>query len=635
MAFKGMLYCNKERHRHPSTRPTRIHAGVMLALLFGSDAMTVGTATAANGVNGEWTVAGGAPEGTRYSDLADITPANVSQLKEEFSLKTGVKGSHMGEPLVVKNVVNGVTQTMLYVVTPYPNKLIAYDLSKGEAKWTYAPDVNEYAKGVNCCDSINRGAAYADGKIVFTLLDNTVVAVDKDTGKEVWRNHLADPRTGITMTAAPIITPGKADGIKKVIVASSSGEMGIRGWIQALDLNTGKSLWRAYSTGPDTDVLSLPPSKGGKFQPFYAKDQGENVGTTSWPGESWKVGGSAAWAYMTYDPELDLLFYGTSQPGVWGAEMRCDKAAYEKNPRVCDNKWGASIFARKPDTGQAIWAYQFTPNDGWDFDSISESIPVNQTVNGQPRQLLVHLDKNGFGYTFDRGSGEILNANKFLPDDPIKKLDDQRVNWASNIDLTTGLPEVNPNKITHIGEWVDDICPSALGGKGWEPGAFSPKTGLFYMPTFNKCMSMHMLKAEYVAGAPYMGNDLKFLPGNIKTSDGKPFTSELIAWDATKGQRAWTIPEANAIYGGVLATAGGVVFYGTQDKTFKAVDASTGDVVFKTQMECSTVGNPISFTGSDGKQRIAVFSGVGALAGGIGGGGVCGDSGQVHVYKLP
>ena len=601
MTAKNKLRCISQ-YLHFQLTP--IHRGVAFALLMGSS-LSAGQVMAQEGAGAEWTMAGGTSQGTRYSTLSDITTANVAQLKEEFSFQTGVSGSHMGEPLVVGGV--------LYAVTPYPNKLIAYDLSTGQVKWTYAPQVSEYAKGVNCCDTINRGAAYANGKIVYNLLDNTTVAVDAVTGKEIWRRNNVDVHTGITMAGAPIIVKNK------VFVGTVSGEMGVRGWVQALDLATGKPLWRAYTTGPDKDVLI-----GSNFHAFYVKDQGKDVGATSWPGTAWQQGGSSVWAYLTYDPELDLLFYGTSQPGVWNPDMRPG-----------DNKWGASIFARKPDTGEAIWAYQVTPHDNWDYDSISENIAVNQVVNGKERQLLVHFDKNGFAYTFDRATGEILLAPPFI----------DGVNWASGIDLTTGKPTINPDKLTHQGVDTTDICPSALGGKGWEPGAFSPQTGLFYMPTFNLCMSMHMLKAEYVAGAPYMGNDLSFLPGKAGA-----FTSELVAWDATTGTKKWGIQEPSAIYGGVLSTAGGLVFYGTQDKSFKAVDANEGGKpLFEVKMECSSVGNPISFTGTDGKQRIAVFSGVGAMAGGIGGGGACpggnssGEDGQttvnngggrVHVFKI-
>lgn len=607
----NMHYCNKEPLRRPSVRPTLIYSGIMLALLLvGGGTLPVEAATTGAAAGVEWTAAGGTAQGTRYSALKDINTQNVKLLKEEFALKTGVKGRFMGEPLVVGST--------LYVVTPFPNKLIAYDLSnKGQVKWTYAPGVNPYAQGANCCGAINRGAAYADGKVVFNLLDNTVVAVDAVTGKQVWRKNLADPHTGVTMTVAPLIVKGK------VITASSSGEMGVRGWVQALDLKTGAPLWRAYNTGPDKDVLI---DQNFRDNSIYYKGQ-TDLGATTWPNQrGWLLGGSAAWAYMTYDPELDLLFYGTSQPGVWNADMRTG-----------DNKWGSSVFARKPDTGTAVWAYQFTPHDSWDYDAISESIVADQpiTVNGQIHdKILVHFNKNGFAYVFDRVTGEVLKAPQFAAE----------VNWASKIDLTTdpktglpsALPVVNENMRVHEGKVTADICPSVLGGKGWEPGSFSSATHLFYMPTFNLCANLEALKAEFISGAPYMGTDYSIKPGADMT-----YVSELIAWDATATDptlhKKWGVKEPAMIYAGVLTTAGGLVVYTTQAQTYlklppalKVVDANKGTPLWSVALPCNTVGNPISFQGPDGKQRIAVFSddackGTPAVTTG----------GTVHVYKLP
>jgi alcohol dehydrogenase (cytochrome c) len=565
----------------------RIRAAVATALLAGS--MMPALADSAPAAGTEWTTAGGTPQGTRYSSLADINATNAGSLIEEFSFKTGVKGSHMGEPLVVGNI--------LYAVTPFPNRLIAYKLTDGSTKWTYAPNVNRYAKGANCCGGINRGAAYADGKIVFPLLDNTVVAVDASTGKEIWRNKLADPKTGVTMTTAPQVINGK------VIVASNSGEMGVRGWIQALDLATGKALWRGYNTGPDKDVLI-----GDYFRNNSAYYKGlVDQGATSWPNQkAYYVGGSASWHGITYDPDLNLLIHGTSQPGVWNADMRPG-----------DNKWGASVLARDLDTGEVKWAYQFTPHDNWDYDATSESIPVNQTIvtpDGKTHdKLLVHFNKNGFAYTFDRASGQILLAKQFV----------NEVNWASGIDLTTGKPILNPDKRVKQGQVTQKICPSVLGGKGWEPAAFSPKTGLFYAPTFNLCGNLEALKAEFISGAPYMGSDFSF-----GAASDTSYTSELIAWDATKGEKKWGVKEAKLIYAGVLTTAGGLVFYTTKDPMLKAVSDTDGTLKFKVSLACNAVGNPISFAGPDGVQRIAVFSDDNCT------GKKTVSGGTVHVYKL-
>lgn len=521
-----------------------------------------------------WTTPSGTLQGTRYSTLAEITPANAGSLVEEFSFPTGAKASHQGQPLVVGST--------MYVVTPFPNKLIALDLRHpGTTLWTFDPHADVYARGVACCDVVNRGASYADGKIVYNVLDGTTVAVDAKTGTLAWRRKLADPTDGETLTGAPIVVNGK------VIVGNAGGELGIRGWVQALDLATGKPLWKGYNTGPDADVLIDAGT-----HPFYAKDRGADLGSATWPGTMWQQGGSTSWAWLTYDPSLDLLFYGTGNPGVWNPDMR---------PGA--NKWSSSIVARRPGDGHVVWAYQLTPHDGWDYDAVNESIVADLPIGGQKRKVIVHFNKNGFAYTLDRATGEVLVAEKFA-----------NVTWADHVDLDTGAPAVNPGMRPHQGEITTNICPSPLGGKDWEPSAFSPRTKLFYVPAINLCDNLEPLKALYIAGTPFMGADISFAPapgGNM---------GELTAWDASAGRKAWSVPEPLPLYGGVLATAGDVVFYGTLDRWLKAVDAKTGTVVFQTQLECGIVGNPMTYTAPDGHQRVAVYTGVGWLAGGFAGG---------------
>ncbi len=531
-------------------------------------------AHAATGAGNEWTTPAGTLQGTRYSELNQITSGNAGTLVEEFSFATNTTASHQGQPLVVGST--------MYIVTPFPNKLIALDLnSPGTTKWTFDPGANHYARGVACCDVVNRGAVYADGKVIYNVLDDTTVAVDAVTGKLVWRVKLGDPTNGETLTGAPIVVKDK------VIVGNAGGELGVRGWVQALSLKTGKKVWKAYNTGPDADVLI-----GANFHAYYAKDRGTDLGATSWPGTLWQQGGSTSWAWFTYDPDLNLVFYGTGNPGVWNPDMR-----------LGDNKWGASIFARNPDTGQAAWAYQLTPHDGWDYDAVNESIVSDLTINGTKRRVLMHVNKNGFGYTLDAATGQVLLANKV-----------GYVTWADHIDLTTGAPVVNPGMDPHQGVITANVCPSPLGVKDFEPSAFSPATGLLYIPAINFCDNLEPLKALYIAGTPFMGADVNFVP-----APGGYF-GELVAWDAAKGQRAWSVTETLPLYAGVLATAGNVVFYGTLDRWFKAVDATTGAVLFQTQLECGVMGNPISYTAPDGKQRVAVYTGVGWLAGGFAGG---------------
>lgn len=522
----------------------------------------------------EWTTPAGELQGTRYSSLSQITSTNVAKLVEEFSYPTGTKASHEGGPLVVGSV--------MYLVTPYPDKLIALDLAHpGKVLWTYTPSINGYARGVACCDVVNRGASYGAGKIVYNLLDGHTVAVDATKGTEIWSTKLADPTTGETLTGAPIIVGNN------VIVGNAGGELGVRGWLQALDLSTGKVVWKAYATGPDTDVLI-----GSGFHPYYAKDRGKNLGETTWSGTAWQQGGGTSWGWLTYDPELKLLYYGTAQPGVWNPDMRPG-----------DNKWSSTIFARNPTTGEAVWAYQLTPHDGWDFDAINESIVADLPIGGVTRKVIVHFNKNGFAYTIDRSNGELLVAKPF-----------GSINWATGVSLTTGLPSIVSSKRTHQGVVTSDVCPSPLGVKDWEPAAFSPKTSLFYVPAINFCDNDEPLLALYIAGTPFMGADVSFVPGP------GGYLGQLVAWNAATGKRAWSVNEPLPLYSGVLATAGNVVFYGTLDKKFKAVNATTGKVLFETTLECGVVSNPIAYTAPDGKQRIAIMTGIGWLAGGFAGG---------------
>ena len=260
---------------------------------------------------------------------------------------------------------------------------------------------------------------------------------------------------GETVTMAPLVVKDK------VIVGNSGGELGVRGWVVALDLKTGHELWRAYNTGPDRDVKI-----GADFKAFYAKDQGADLGAKSWNADQWKLGGATVWGWISYDPELNLIYYGTGNPGVWNPDARPG-----------DNKWSSSIFARNPDDGSARWVYQISAHDAWDYDEIMENVLVDMEYGGRMRKLLIHPGRTGFVFVLDRESGELLSAEKFQP-----------VNWANGYDLKTGKPQENADKRTHFGVVVKDICPSSTGGKEFVPSSFSPRTGLLYIPAHNTCM---------------------------------------------------------------------------------------------------------------------------------------------------
>jgi len=515
---------------------------------------------------GEWRLPARDYASSRYSPLAQVTPQNAKNLHVSWTFSTGVLRGHEGQPLVVDNT--------MYLVTPYPNVAYAIDLTNPRypLKWKYRPENAQAAVGVACCDVVNRGASFADGKIVYNLLDGHTVAVDAATGTELWKTKMADVNRGETITMAPIVVKNK------VLVGSSGGEMGVRGWLAALDLATGKQMWRAYNVGPDSDMKVGP-----RFKPFYSQDKGPNQGVSTWPGDSWKVGGAVVWGWLSYDPELNLVYSGTSNPGPWNQDQRPG-----------DNKWSAAIIARDPDTGEMIWAFQPTPHDMWDYDAVNENILVDLPINGAKRKVLVHFDRNGFAYTIDRATGEVLLAKPFVP-----------MNWSSGVDLKTGRPMVNVDKKTAQGKNIKDICPSLEGGKNQQPAAFSPRTGLFYVPTNNLCMDFEGREVTYIAGTPYIGGNApeKGGPGNYK--------GEFIAWDAVNGRKVWGIKEEFPVWSGVLATGGDVVFYGTLDGWFKAVNARDGTVLYQFKVGSGVVGAPIAYTGPDGKEYIAVYSGIG------------------------
>ena len=476
---------------------------------------------------------------------------------------------------------------VMYVHTPFPNIVYALDLKNdGKIIWRYEPKQDPNVIPVMCCDTVYRGLAYADGQILHHQADTTLVALDAKTGKVNWSVVNGDPKKGETNTAT--VLPVK----DKVIVGISGGEFGVRGSVTAYDLKTGKQVWRAYSTGPDNEML-VDPEKTTE----HGKPVGKDSSLKSWQGDQWKIGGGTTWGWYSYDPQANLFYYGTGNPSTWNPKQRPG-----------DNKWSMTIFARDPDTGMAKWVYQMTPHDEWDFDGVNEMVLVDQEMNGQPRKMLVHFDRNGFAYTMDRISGELLVAEKYDP----------AVNWATKVDMdknskTYGRPQVVPQFSTVTqGEDVNTkgICPAALGTKDQQPAAFSPRTGLFYVPTNHVCMDYEPFKVAYTAGQPYVGATLAMYPA--PNSHGG--MGNFVAWDARTGKIAWSKPELFSVWSGALATAGDVVFYGTLEGYLKAVDAKTGKELYKFKTPSGIIGNVTTYM-HGGRQYVAVLSGIGGWAG--------------------
>ena len=515
----------------------------------------------------QWVMTGRTFDLQRYSPLNQITTSNVGQLGVAWTMSTGTLRGHEGNPLVVGNV--------MYFHTSFPNKVYALDISKEGAPqiWSFTPDQPADVIPVACCDVVNRGLAYhPSGKLFIQLLQGDLLALDAKTGKQIFRVKNADYKKGETMTNAPLV-------VKDVVITGvSGGEFGVRGHVTAYSVNDGKELWRAYSTGPDSEVkITGTPNAN------YESHKGKDLGVSTWQGDEWKRGGGTTWGWYSYDPDLNLFYYGTGNPGTWNPDQRPG-----------DNKWSMTIFARNPETGEAKWAYQMTPHDEWDYDGVNENILFDQGG----RKLLAHFDRNGFAYTIDRTNGKLVVAEKYGP-----------VNWASKIDLTTGVPVRDPKYGTTSKKNTEGICPAAIGFKDQQPAAYSPQTGLFYVPANNICMDYEGVEVKYAAGQPYVGAIVRMFPGPGGNR------GRFIAWDPMKGQQVWEVKEPMAAYGGALATAGGVVFYGTMEGWLKAVDAKSGKELWKFKTPSGIIGNPMTYVGPDGRQYVAVLSGIGGWAG--------------------
>jgi lanthanide-dependent methanol dehydrogenase len=509
---------------------------------------------------------------TRYSTLDQINRDTVKNLRVEFTFSTGLLHGEEAAPIVVNNT--------MYIVTPYPNIVFALDLTKPGApmKWKYEPPKVPAAQGVACCDVVNRGGVFSDNKFFFNTLDGRTIALDANSGKPLWTTQLGDISKGESITMAPMVVKGK------VLVGDAGDEFGVRGWLTALDANTGKIVWKAYNTGPDKDVLIGPD-----FHPFYASDRGKDLGVTTWPPDAWKIGGGAPWCWIAYDPDLNLIYVGIGNPGPWNQEQRPG-----------DNKWTVGIFARDPDTGAAKWFYQMNPHDTHDYDGVNETVLLDVPINGKVRKVLLHPDRNGYLYMLDRATGEIVYAKPY-----------GYVNSITGIDMKTGRPIVNPAKSTKLGAYVRDICPTASGAKDWQPSAYSPRTGFLYIPHENLCMDKEDLQVNYIAGTPYVGANTIMKPGPGGNR------GEVTAWNVEAGKPAWQIREDLPVWSGALATAGDLVFYGTMDGWFKAVDAKTGDLKWQFKTGSGIIGQPIAYRGPDGREYIAILSGVGGWAGAI------------------
>jgi len=532
-----------------------------------------------------WGVYGGDTANTRYSTLNQVNTSNVGRLKVAWALQLGSLRSQEATPILVGD--------LLYVTSSHgPKNVFAVDARTGEVKWRYSPEVPAGIEQYACCDVNNRGVAHANGKIFVGRLDGHLVALDAKTGKELWKTQVIDHTGGSVITSPPTVVKNL------VITGFGGGEFGVRGYISAFDQNTGREVWKLYTV----------PGPG-------------EAGNDTWKGDSWKFGGGVAWHIGSYDPTLNLLYYGTSNPAPWGASIRGNDSS---NIGPYSNLYTASTLAINPDTGKIVWHYQTTPHDAWDYDGVNELVLADIDIAGQKTPVALKADRNGFFYVLDRRNGKLLSAEKFVD-----------LNWAKSVDLATGRPVENADKRPRLGFRAKDICPNLIGGKNWMPMSYSFQTGLVYMSTMNLCMDLEGAQPQYKRGAFYLGVEFELGKGGPGGHLG-----EVMAWDPVKQQKVWGNRDDLLFIGGMLSTSGGLVFHGDIKGWFKALDAKTGRPLWQFQTGSGISAGPMTYE-LGGKQYVAVVSGrtfaIPAFFGPIGEKMVAAspEGGTLFVFELP
>lgn len=527
-----------------------------MKLLFQSVALGVALAAATSAGAQGWPVYGGDTGNTRHSTASQVTTGNVKNLKVQWVLQLGTLRSQESTPILVGDT--------LYVTSSFgPKNVFAVNAKTGEVKWRYSPDVPKGIDQYACCDVNNRGVAYLDGKIFVGRLDAHVAALDAKTGKELWATKIVDYQQGSVITSPPTVA-------KNVIVTGyGGGEYGARGALVGLDPGTGKEVWRT----------STVPNAGEK-------------GSETWKGDSGKYGGAAAWHIGSYDPKLNLVYYGTSNPSPWSAVVRGNDSS---NVGPYTNLYSASVLALNPDDGKIAWHYQFTPHDAWDYDGVNELVFADLPFDGRKVPVIMQANRNGFFYVLDRANGKLLSAKQFV----------DGVNWATGIDMKTGAPiEAAGNmKRPGMGRKASDVCPNLIGAKNWMPMSYDPQTGLVYIPTINLCMDMEGTQSDYKRGQFYLGVNFDL----AKQGQGN-YMGGVKAWDPVKQQTVWMNKDDLFYSGGMLTTAGGLAFHGDLKGWFKALDAKTGKELWKFQTGSGITAAPMTYV-LDGKQYVAVVSG--------------------------
>ncbi|MEW6395180.1 MAG: PQQ-dependent dehydrogenase, methanol/ethanol family [Pseudomonadota bacterium] len=499
-----------------------------------------------------WAIAGKDYGNTRFSELKQITTENANKLQMVYSLSLASLRSNESSPIVIGNT--------LYVSTSWgPRYVYAIDAATGARKWTYQPDIPEDVLPYACCDVNSRGVSFAEGKILVGRLDGKLTALDANTGKEIWTSTIVDYKQGSVITSPPLVVRDK------VITGFGGGEYGVRGALVAVELASGKELWRSYTV----------PGPG-------------EPGSDTWKGDSAKYGGGAAWLVGSYDAKTDTVYWGTSNPGPWNTAVR---STGDGNFGKLTNLYTASTLAIDPNTGKIKWHFQGTPADAWDYDGVNELLLADLTINGAKTPTLMKADRNGFFFVVNRETGKPISAEKYI-----------FANWAKKFDLATMRAEEDPDKRPGPGHPAKDICPNLIGGKNWQPMSFNPQTGLVYIPTNNVCMDWSVSDVSYKRGVFYLGAE-------FPTKEGPGgFLGELIAWDPVANKKVWGIQSDLPFNGGTLSTAGNLVFWGDLHGDFKAIDAKTGKVLWNKNLGSGIGAGPVTYS-VDGKQYVAVVVG--------------------------
>jgi alcohol dehydrogenase (cytochrome c)/quinohemoprotein ethanol dehydrogenase len=541
---------------------------------------------------GSWMSHGRTYSEQRFSPLTQITKDNISQLGLTWFADMDTQRGQEATPLVVDGV--------LYVSTAW-SKVKAYDAKTGAALWNFDPQVPGET-GVNaCCDVVNRGVAVWKGKVFVGTIDGRLIALDSATGAKLWDVITVDQTKPYTITGAPRVVKGK------VLIGNGGAEFGVRGYVSAYDVDTGEMVWRFYTVPGD-------PAKGFE-QPIL------ETAAKTWHGQWWRIGGGGTvWDSMSYDPELDLLYIGVGNGSPWNHTVRSEGKG--------DNLFLSSIVALRPDTGEYVWHYQSTPGETWDHTASQQIIIADLMIEGAKRRVLMQAPKNGFFYVIDAATGQLISAKNFT-----------EIAWATSVDLKTGRPVENPAARFNVTGKPFLSTHNPNGAHTWHSMAFSPQTGLVYLP---------------IHGTPFLFGSIKtFNPVQMATNVGADFSANatldpkdvlaktygrLIAWDPVNQREVWRVERAGPANGGALATAGGLVFQGTGSGEFTALDAANGTSLWSQPTQTGVIAAPMSYA-IDGEQYVAILVGTGSSWAMIGGdanmkGFKLSNASRLLVYKL-